>query len=39
MRTLRRVVGWWYEGWQQFTRAAGGRGEEWVGPNPWKRAS
>ena len=37
MKTLKQVVGWWYRGWQQFASVAGGRAEDLVGPNPWKR--
>jgi hypothetical protein len=36
MKTLRRVVGWWFDGWQKFVEASRGLSTGGMaGPNPW----
>ena len=30
------IARWWWQGWQQFVSASGGRASDLVGPSPWR---
>ena len=33
---VRAAAKWWWQGWQQFVSASGGRASDLVGPSPWR---